>query len=140
MIKGFILLFSCVREQYFRLCKECDIVFHKSAIKRRHVRVPLVHIQTFPSENIATDDFGFPPEVKCFKWSEVIGNLGQFGDIQTLIAGYDEHPLKYNGIFWREAISCSILRSIKILIDDRKVVPLFLTLHRTQFNFYFIVS
>lgn len=100
-------------------------MFHKSAIKRRHVRVPLVQIHPF-SEQAGADEFGLPSEIKCYKWNEIIGNMGPFANIQNVMAGYHEHPLKYDGIFWKEAISCSLLKSLKTLIDDRKVISPYL--------------
>jgi hypothetical protein len=32
---------TCLREKKFRFCKECDRVFHKPAMKKAHIRVPV---------------------------------------------------------------------------------------------------
>jgi hypothetical protein len=34
---------GCICDRFFRLCHECDKVFHKSALKRSHIRLPVVH-------------------------------------------------------------------------------------------------
>eukprot|EP01034_Spumella_vulgaris_P023689 gene23689-29934_t len=34
---------GCICDKFFRLCHECDKVFHKSALKRSHIRLPVVH-------------------------------------------------------------------------------------------------
>jgi hypothetical protein len=34
---------GCIGDKFFRLCHECDKVFHKSALKRSHIRLPIVH-------------------------------------------------------------------------------------------------
>ncbi len=40
VILNSFLLCSCIRDKCFRLCEECDLVFHKSAMKKRHIRIP----------------------------------------------------------------------------------------------------
>jgi hypothetical protein len=34
----------CVRDKFKRLCEECDKVFHKSAVKKAHIRLPILPI------------------------------------------------------------------------------------------------
>eukprot|EP01038_Epipyxis_sp_PR26KG_P004498 gene4498-6355_t len=33
---------GCISDNCFQLCKECDTVFHKSVVKRSHIRIPLL--------------------------------------------------------------------------------------------------
>ncbi len=116
-----LILYSCVKDKFYRLCKDCDQVFHKSTNKRRHIRLPLVQVCTLQTE-CHYDQQNLPKEIKCFNWNDILTSMQDHRFIVDYCIQIHERFVKNDFLYWRETTSCLILKSIKGLIDDRKVI------------------
>ena len=137
---------SCVHDKFKRLCDECDKVFHKSAAKRTHIRLPILPIrkryclqcEDSPDMPVPVwDDATIPPLL------DLLGNSAiQALESQKIIVwhretkrkllssrGYDNrryHKHKdYH--YFRQCAIAILCGAVKSLIDDRIV----------NFNFLF---
>jgi hypothetical protein len=116
--------YSCVKDRVHRLCKDCDVVFHKSAIKRRHIRLPVILIKSLRhSSNILPDveSEQLPSEVFCFSLNELVSNSSTTaGDIIDYIGSFSASEA-VSRLELRDAVSCLLTNTVIGLIDDRKV-------------------
>lgn len=113
--------YSCVKDRVYRLCKDCDVVFHKSAIKRRHVRLPVILIKSLkqlPSNSLhPTDDEQLPSEVYCLSLNELVNHSGDIIDYISSLSMTEA----ISKTEFREATSCLLVEAVIRLLDDRKV-------------------
>ena len=42
MFTNVVILVRCMNDSCYMLCQECDKVFHKSAVKKSHIRIPVL--------------------------------------------------------------------------------------------------
>ena len=111
---------SCVKDKFFRLCQECDTVFHKSTMKRRHIRLPL--IQSYPPiQPEPRDAESIPKDIKVFNWKELMIDLQKYQSLVEQTIHYHDKYQRNEFGYWREITSFVLLRGMKCLIDDRKV-------------------
>jgi hypothetical protein len=89
--------------------------------------VPACHTHSVQAETpTKSEEYGFPGDIKCFKWTAIFSELSGYLPLVNYMVGLSESQSRYDGVYWKEGISCSLLKSLKLLIDDQKVKLLLL--------------
>ena len=99
---------SCICDEMFHLCAECDKVFHKSALKRSHIRLPIIEITSHTQlwKTMGTDF----TNVLQREMSICSGSSNMFNR-------NSERFIKERVAF----TSCLLLSHVNAILDDRKV-------------------
>lgn len=124
MIKRYFTMCSCIMDGLHGLCRECDRVFHKSATKRGHVRLPVltqgsmdVEISLEPQESLGRH-FDQADNVDCLHFPAGAGAGTEpfvlTGHCQWKASAYTKYAAN---------VLCLLLHRIRMLIDDRRVCP-----------------
>lgn len=134
-----INLCRCVCDKFFRLCEECDKVFHKSAAKRSHIRVPVLNVP-LASQDINADLKGYDAKVTSLRknglssttsfsllWESMnesctnaLKSCGSTPGV-VLVMNYFDFETK-DFLTFKESVLCVLLAGIRGLLDDRKVM------------------
>lgn len=107
---------SCIQEQCYRLCEECDKVFHKSAVKRSHIRLALAPMEPLAAESWMQDFLNqiVPAYKPCV--DNTLALLKASMDIRE-----DGLPDKRRAFQTRrEILSMLSLATVRGVFDDRK--------------------
>jgi hypothetical protein len=107
---------SCICDEMFHLCVECDKVFHKSVLKRSHIRIP---IMTEVSSDALLEEMGgeFKAVVEGQMMCMCTGRGVSCFDREVWEDGTGGHERKE---FLAHA-SCLLLTHIRAIINDRQV-------------------
>lgn len=110
---------SCIRDEMFALCVECDKVFHKSVLKRSHIRIPVMEI--LPDSEIM---MGGDLRAVIEEQLSVADNISHGGAVSSsareVWEGAGEEGLSEKKEFLGHA-SCLLLGHVKSIINDRQV-------------------
>ncbi len=122
-----------MRDQTFRLCFECDKVFHKAALKRAHIRLPVCLpcvASIRPLDQLSEYDVGKTEITPQQRLQQCVSAIAQdcrssyAAVTQTLITLHAE-KLVWSNVgelnSWREVTTSLILRSVINIIQDKKV-------------------
>lgn len=126
-------LYRCVRDQTFRLCEECDKVFHKAALKRPHIRLP-VCMPCLPSlragagpRGDSTQDGSLAIQQRLQQCLQVITqeSRSSYGTVTQSLSVLHSEKLLWSNLSemntWREVTSAVLLQSMLNVIQDKKV-------------------
>jgi len=133
----------CLNDNCFRLCDECDKVFHKSAAKKSHIRIPIT-----PEDRqcVATCIEGVLEEGGCLRavlraatsklndacarplnrWkigrrAVARSSSSSSSDAATAAVCAAMESSSPSVIGYKECVSCVLLAGIRGLLDDGKV-------------------
>lgn len=138
--------YSCISDKCNHLCHECDGVFHKSAAKRSHIRVPVLssgfendfRFDTVPSVSHRTPISRYHALQKASNFlNEALTPSIRFvlldADVITTrqkhIDGSDKQQsvqqqanVPINRLLLSDGLTCHLLAAVRGLVDDRKVL------------------
>ena len=127
---------SCIRDEMFALCVECDKVFHKSVLKRSHIRIPVLSVTSHTApllfEAMASEGGGLRAvvEEQLSATENSRSSHTAFSSARELWEGPGEetegeraatgerHALKKELL---AQASCLLLSHIKAILNDRQV-------------------
>lgn len=140
---------SCIQDNFFRLCEECDKVFHKSAAKRSHIRIPVLNLSSFSATamSLSTSEENSPNGLHAGLQQDVSEGLAGSKTYLQWVPLLQEVKPQYAAVLlvvrslwgplspayhskdmllWREMTSCLIYNALLNLVEDRKVSAPFL--------------
>lgn len=111
---------SCICDEMFHLCVECDKVFHKSVLKRSHIRIPIVAGKGGFSTSALLESMGDDFRVVVEEQKKVsAGGKPTFDrGSRKLWCGADDEPLQEASAH----SSCLLLSHVRSIVNDRQVM------------------
>lgn len=129
-------------EQCNHLCNECDGVFHKSALKRSHIRIPVLHegfdndfqfhtvlppphphkVRRFSPRNKASDFLIEPISTPLRDVLTATNTLVSYEVHSEVLPKPQDDPVVSVKLYLLgESLMCHFIAALRGLMDDRKV-------------------
>jgi hypothetical protein len=90
-------------------------------MKRKHIRLPLFHVNSLVVCSPINEEDVLPKEIKCFKWDDVVRDLGNHHYLIDYICELHSKFGRTESLYWKEISSSAVAHSLKGLLNDRKV-------------------
>jgi hypothetical protein len=113
---------SCISDEMSLLCMDCDKVFHKSVLKRNHIRVPVIAapISTLV-ETMGEDLRRVVEEARAPHPEQKDQDEEKATSFETQLRGDDDMPHDHSEFSTHS--SCLLLSHLFALVNDRQVRP-----------------